>query len=484
MPSHIHSRTVFYIFVCVLFAAVFCSGQEPPKKDVPAPAKKAERAPEKDRGQILAEIAVAREVFGKDPGNAESRFRLSQLLYQAGNFDESLVVLRPLVEAQQTPVNALLLAADLDYLFGRYETAEDILQRIVAGNPPDKAVQVKAQVKLMLIYYQTNRFEKAAGLFQGMEGKIKLPLLDLMRAFGRDKPFHPGWPEKLRRTVIPFIVKDPLPVISVEVHGRRIYALIDTGSDMFVLDSQIAASMGINGLASTTGTFAGGKQAEVGFAELDSLKIGDVTLTSVPISLLPTQRFSKGFANGKYTIGGIVGTGVLKQFLSTLDYPGDRLILRRPDSRGLEELGREMAGKTTVGVPFVLALSHFMLARGRLNDKEPLTFFVDSGLASEAALTAPVQTLNYAGILVPETKVEEGNIGGGGGAGFATGLFAVKKLGLGPLVQVDKKGEFGSFPPGGYWMLGFIDDGIISHRFLREYAWTIDFSSMKMIFAK
>ncbi|MGA2533089.1 MAG: aspartyl protease family protein [Candidatus Aminicenantales bacterium] len=484
MLSSLRSRSVFYASLIVLSAAVLVSGQAPPKKDIPGPAKKADQAPEKDRGQILAEIAVAREAFGKDPDKAESRFRLSQLLYQAGNFEESLVVLRPLLEAQRTPVNALLLAADLDYLFGRYESAEDILQRIVAGNPPDKAAQLKAQVKLMFVCYQTNRFEKAAGLFQGTEGKIKLPLLDLMRAFGRDKPFRADWADKSRRTVIPFIVKDPLPVIAVEVHGRQIYALIDTGADMFVLDSEIAASMGIKGLASTTGTFAGGKQAEVGFAELDSLKIGDVTLTSVPISLLPTQRFSKGFAIGKYTVGGIVGTGILKQFLSTLDYPNSRLILRRPDSRGIEELGREMAGKTTVEVPFVLALSHFMIARGRLNDTEPLTFFVDSGLASEAALTAPVQTLKYAGIPVPETKIQEGSIGGGGGAGFGTGLFAIRRLGLGPLVQVDKKGEFGSFPPGGYWMLGFIDDGIISHQFLREYAWTIEFSSMKMIFAK
>jgi hypothetical protein len=484
MPSASRSRLLFCIFVFVLAAALLSSGQEPAKKDAPAPAKKAAQAPEKYRGQILAEIAAAREAFGKDPGNAESRFRLSQLLYQAGNFGESLVVLRPLLEAQQTPANALLLAADLEYLFGRYESAETILQKIMALNPPDKAAQVKAQVKLMFVYYQTNHYEKAAGLFQGMEGKIKLPLLDLMRAFGRDKPFRAGWPEKIRRTVIPLIVKDPLPIISVEVHGRQIYALIDTGADMFVLDNEIAASMGIKGLASTTGTFAGGRQAEVGFAELDSLKIGDVTLTSVPASLLPTQRFSKGFANGKYTIGGIVGTGVLKQFLSTLDYPDNKLILRHPDSRALEEMGREMAGKTIVEVPFVLALSHFMMARGRLNDKEPLTFFVDSGLASEAAFTAPAQTLNYAGIPVPETKVEEGSIGGGGGAGFATGLFAVRTLGLGPLVQVDKKGEFGSFPPGGYWMLGFINDGIISHQFLREYAWTIDFSSMKMTFAK
>lgn len=477
------SRKDFCIFVIVLAMAVSGSGREPAKQDAPAPEKKAAPALEKDRGQILAEVAAARELFSKDPGNADGRLGLSRLLYQAGEFEESMAVLRPLLEGQQTPANTLFLAADLEYLFGRYGRAEAFLHRYLASVPSDKAAQVKAQVKLMFVYYQTNDYEKAAGLFKGLEGKIKLPLLDLMRAFGPEKPFRPAWPKGKSQTTIPFIVTDPLPVVSVEVQGRQIYALIDTGADTFVLDNEIAGAMGIKSLASMTGTFAGGKQAEVGFAVASRFKIGDVSLAAVPISLLPTQRFSKGFAEGKYPIGGIVGTAILKQFLSTLDYPKGRLVLRRADGQGLEEWRREIAGKTNVEVPFVLAMSHFMMARGRLDDKDSLNFFVDSGLASEASFTAPVQTLKYAGIPVPETKVHEGEIGGGG-AGFATGLFPIKKLGLGPLLQLDKKGDFGGFPPGGYWMLGFINDGIISHGFLRQYAWTIDFSRMRMTFSK
>jgi len=154
--------------------------------------------------------------------------------------------------------------------------------------------------------------------------------------------------------------------------------------------------------------------------------------------------------------------------------------LRRPDEESRQELTRAASGKSVIEIPFVLAATHFMMARGQLNDKEGLTFFVDSGLASEAAFTAPLQTLKYAGIPIPETKVQEG-IGGGGG-GFATGQFPIKKLGLGPLVQENLKGDYGATPPQSYWRLGFINDGIISHQFLRKYAWTIDFTMMKMIF--
>ncbi len=446
-----------------------------------APTNKPAQAPEKDRGQILTEIGEAQVEFNKEPSNAEARFRLARLLYQTGDFENANSLLQLLLDGAKPSNDILLLAADLEYLFGRYENAENLLQKIIALNPGDLQIQARAQAKLVFAYYQSNQYAKSADLFKGLEGKIKLPVWDLMKAFGRERPYQVVWPQGINLAETPFAVTDPLPVISVELEGRPIHALIDTGADAFILDNEIAASMGIKPISSMMGTFAGGKQAEVGFAKAESLKLGEVVLKAVPVSLLPTQRFSKGFAGGKYTIGGIVGTGVLKQFLSTLDYGSGRLILRRPDEEGRQAMMRAASGKTVVEVPFVLAATHFMMARGRLDDKEGLTFFVDSGLASEAAFTAPLQTLKYASIPVPETKVQEG-IGGGGGGGFATGQFPIKKLGLGPLVQENLKGDYGSTPPESYWRLGFINDGIISHQFLRKFAWTIDFARMKMIF--
>lgn len=446
-----------------------------------APQNKAAQAQEKDRGQILTEIGEARVEFNKERSNAEARFRLARLLYQAGDFERANSLLQPLLDGAKPTNDILFLAADLEYLFGGYENAENLLQRIIALNPGDLQIQARAQAKLVFAYYQSNQYAKTADLFKGLEGKIKLPVWDLMKVFGRERPYQVVWPQGINLAETPFVVTDPLPVISVELDGRPIHALIDTGADAFILDNEIAASMGIKPISSMMGTFAAGKQAEVGFAKAVSLKLGDLVLKAVPVSLLPTQRFSKGFAGGKYTIGGIVGTGVLKQFLSTLDYGGGRLILRRPDEESRRELMRAASGKTVVEVPFVLAATHFMMARGRLDDKDGLTLFVNSGLASEAAFSAPLQTLKYAGIPVPETKVQEG-IGGGGGGGFATGQFPIKKLGLGPLVQENLKGDYGSNPPESYWRLGFINDGIISHQFLRKYAWTIDFTRMEMIF--
>ena len=301
-------------FLLFLLLPSYGQVQAPPPQNKPVPAPAAS-ATEKDRGQILKEISAAQEALLKDPKNAEARFRLARLLYQSGEFEKAKSMALPLLDAEKPANDALFLAADLDYLLGRYTDAESAYSKIIALNPGDLQIQARADSKRAMIYYQTNQYPKAVGLFKGLEGKIKLPHWDLMRAFGRERPYQVVWPGDYGLSKAPFVVADPLPIISVEVQGRQIYALIDTGADMFMLDTEVAAAMAIKPIASMTGTFAGGKQAEVGFGRADSLKIGQVTLRAVPISILPTQRFSQGFAGGKYTIGGIVGTGVLKQFL-------------------------------------------------------------------------------------------------------------------------------------------------------------------------
>ncbi|MGD9099769.1 MAG: retropepsin-like aspartic protease, partial [Anaerolineae bacterium] len=378
---------------------------------------------------------------------------------------------------------ALLLMGELEYLLGNYEGAKEVLEKAMASAADDLQTQVMAQVKLLFVYYQTNQFTKSRDLLKGMEAGIVLPLWDWMKTFD-ETPYQVEW-HGAQQAVIPFEIAAPLPVIPVEIQGVPIYAFIDTGGDAFILDNGIAETLGIEAATTFMGTFAGGLQAEIGFARADSLKLGDVTITNVPINILPTERFSEGFAEGQYTIGGIVGTGVLRQFLPTIDYLNGRLVLRPRSEEGLMALQGDLEDKTITEVPFVLAAAHMMMAQGRLNDKEDLTFFVDSGLATEAALSVPIQTLHYAGIPVPETAIpKDNNIGGGGGKDFATGNFPIEKLGLGPLVHEDVSGIYGILTPESYWQNDFIQDGLISHQFLRHYAWTIDFSEMTMILAQ
>ena len=261
------------------------------------------------------------------------------------------------------------------------------------------------------------------------------------------------------------------------MNGRKVTALIDTGGDAFILDPGIASELGIEIVASMMGMFAGGMEAEIGFAMAKTLALGGVTLNSVPVSVLPTG----GMEIGGHALDAIVGTGVLKQFLSTLDYPNDRLVLRAPSTAADFYAGS--AGDIVDEVQFYLQSTHFLLAKGSLNGVDNLVFHIDSGLAGTPAFSAPRQTLEYVGIPIPEVEVVEGTMGGGGG-GFALGTFDVGQLGLGGLTQSDLVGSYGALPPQSYRMLGFIQDGLVSHNFLKAYAWTLDFERMKMVFTQ
>jgi len=434
---------------------------------------------EKTRPQLIQEIEEARARFNNNPHNKDFRFELAERVFEGGGFWEARTLLQPLLDDQPDD-RTVFRAAHLEYLLGKYESTEDLLIPLIEKQHAEPSKRVQSEVKLLFCCYHTNQFSRAHDLLKGMEGQIQLPIWEQMKSF-KDEPYQVNWQGE-RMTEVPFILTDPLPLIALEIQGKNIYALIDTGGDNLYLDSEYAAALGIEAVATAEGTFGGGVKGEIGFAQGANLTLGEVTLNPVPITIMPTQRWSKGFADGKYPIGGVIGTGVLKQFLATLDYPAGRLVLRPRDEQDRQMFNTEAQGKATVSIPFVLEATHLMMAKGSLNGIPDLTFFVDSGLASTAAFTAPIQTLEYAGIPVPETKIHTDSIGGGGDGLWASGSFPIRELGLGPLTQKNAEGDYGSLTPETYWRHGFIQDGLISHRFLRRYRWTLDFDAMQYHF--
>ena len=442
------------------------------------------------RGELLKALNFQRAAFETSP-LPEHRFRLCELLYQAGSFWEAWQLIQPLLQEPPQPP-AASLAANLAYLLGRYIEAERILlERIPLERIPlelipqqadDPAALLQSELKLLLTYYQTGRYDRAHSLFKGQQNQVALPLWEQMKSF-ENPPFQVDW-QGQQHAEVNFLITDPLPIIQVELQGKLIFVLIDTGGDNLYLDNEYADELGIQPVASAKGTFGGGKQAEIGFARGRELRLGGVTLDPVPVTILPTQRWSKGFADGKYTIGGVVGTGILRQFLATMDYPAGQLLLQPRNWNGTQITQPALDDSKGAWLAFVLHSTHAMMAKGSLNGFEDLTFFVDSGLAMQASLAAPQQTLEYTGIALPETTINEDSIGGGGEGLWATGLFPIQHLGLGSLVQQNVQGEYGSLTPETYWRNGFIQDGLISHSFLRQFRWTLDFDRMQYYFEK
>jgi hypothetical protein len=405
---------------------------------------------------------------------------VARCLYQSGEFARAREVVQPLLAEPRPARQAIGLVAELAHLHGRYPEAERLYRRLADSASADPAARVDALRRALDALYLEGRFTAARDL--ELPAGVVLPRVDLMRAFDAD-PYRPAWRGSERTATLPFLATDPLPLVEVEFNGVPVNLLFDTGADLFILDDEVARGLGVRPLASAPGRFGGGLGATVGLGRVDSVRLGAVTLHGLPVNILPTKRFSAIYPNG-WTVGGFIGTAALRQFVATVDYARGRLVLRPRTPESARAVRDSLAGRLAGEVPFVLASSHFLMAPGRLNQERGLTFFVDSGLASEAAVSVPVQTLDLLGIPEPKREVPAGSVGGGGGV-WASGLVDLDTLGLGGLVQGPVKAEFGARPPQSYWERGFIVDGLISHQFLRRYrSWTLDFDAMTFLFER
>lgn len=275
-----------------------------------------------------------------------------------------------------------------------------------------------------------------------------------------------------RESSLPFVITDPLPVVRASVNGRdSLFFLIDTGGGELVLDSLVAAQLGAQTFGTGMGMFAGGV-APVTDGRVDSVRLGDFTLRQVPVRIMKTGHFS--LALGGQRVDGVIGTVMLYHFLATIDYPGQRLVLRRRSPEMRKQVTSEAVAAGVEGVPMWLAGDHFMFAWARVNGRPPVQLFVDTGLSGGGFVCSEADARTY-GIDLSQATVGQG-VGGAGPT--QTKWFMVDSLSMGTVTARGIRGVVGMLAF--RQSFGFDGGGIISHQFFRPYALTFDFDAMKL----
>ncbi|MCP1224301.1 aspartyl protease family protein [Sebaldella sp. S0638] len=438
------------------------------------------------RQSIMTEIEELKTKLNKNPKDTDTQLAYARKLFQLGNFPESKKILDPVLKKEKFSDEALYLSAQIEYVTGNYKEAEKLYDKLNESSSKD--YETKAQTGLLYIYYQTNQFDKAKNLTADLEKNMDEPLKEMMKGFQNNKPYKISWNGN-SEIKIPFIANEPLPVVEMQINGKKINAIIDTGASDFYIDEETAAALNIHTLSVNTGKYAGGIEVETKFGMADSLSLNGVRIENIPVVIASINQFSALYDN--IEISGIISTGILKQFLATMDYPDSRLILRPKNAQGKSLLQQYLAKQNKVyEIPFTLSAAHFMTAKGSINGKDSLNFFMDSGLADEkSGLILLEQTMAYTGIPMPKTTKGSSADGSGGlgGNDFEVGEFIVNKFRLGKLPAEYNvwslygilESSFNYEEPN-----GFIMDGLISHNFLKKYSWTINFDTMKMIFTQ
>jgi hypothetical protein len=270
---------------------------------------------------------------------------------------------------------------------------------------------------------------------------------------------------------VPFVITDPLPILKLRVNDKAdAYFLLDTGAATVSLDPAFASELGIKPESGETGTFAGGKTAAFRRATLTSLGLGTATVRNLPITIFPTRGFK---LDETHTLDGVLGTGVLYRFLSTIDYTHAELVLRPRDASA--DFERQAAARKDVVTPMWLIGDHFIFVRARVNDGPERLFNVDTGGAGVGVMPSPLTVADS------HVTLDTAHAGEGMGGGGMVKIVPLKaKVTFASIERADVPGTY--TPEGNQYGIFPTDvGGTLSHLFFRPYAVTFDFVAMKLV---
>jgi len=315
--------------------------------------------------------------------------------------------------------------------------------------------------------------ERLAALAGPLDRAGLLYLTNVVR--GRMRVDLPVRADLDRVTALPFADHPLAPYLSAveaTLDGHRLLAHIDTGGPFVVMGTARAEALGIP-LVPMGRQRHGVTRTEAASGVASELRLGDATLTDVPVTAMPTLRDEQDVV--------IIGTGVLRRFLATVDHPGRRLLLspRLDPAATADHLALLGHLPEVARIPFYLWGDHYMFARGGFGSRRNLNFFIDSGFvyladddtspSGQAALYTTAQRYRSWGV---PTRVAAG-----------PHFRADRPLWLGPLRQDDQLVATAPTRRVPWAAFGGVRvDGLLSNGFLANYAWTLDFDRHEYTF--
>lgn len=308
-------------------------------------------------------------------------------------------------------------------------------------------------------YYRLDRFDLAAQYF------ALLPEQDAfvaqLQAFGNTVPYR--FSADLQEVALPFLGTDPLPIVTVVIGGKEHAFVIDSGSGQLVIDSHFLRELDLPSYGIQDVRFASGQKAPVSYTILPSIMLGEAVIGDVPAEVMDIRRFAP-------QISGFIGTTFLQRFHVLYDFAGQVLRLRP------KRLSPFTQFENMTTVSFMLFDGHLMLSRAKINQHETIAY-IASGMAG-GAFTVPDSTVQQASLTNHDQTLE------GISAGGTTSLMMVqaKQLCLAEFSRQNIEGFAGFFPAELEWRYGFRIGALLSHAFLKQNFWGIDFKKMKMYF--
>ncbi|GAA2625842.1 hypothetical protein GCM10010411_73330 [Actinomadura fulvescens] len=381
-------------------------------------------------------------------------------LFKAGRFGEAERGYRRLLRGEPRNARALAQLGYIALLANRFGPAETYLSKAVALTPGD----VTSRQRLAECFVRQDRLTPAIPLLQSTNRPRDT-------AFAEVYSHISGVPWQVygaRGTRVPFWSLDPIPSVKASVNGGEPKTfLLDTYATLD-LTQDAAEEAGLRAVASYSGGVVDGHPVTLYLGVLDSFKVGDIEIRNIPVQWNDAQR--PPLPGGPPA--GAFGTTIFYHFLTTMDYAGRALILRR------KTRGRRRGSQAQGRLPLWLAGDHFPCTLGSLGDHGPRMVTVDTG-GIGSALDTTVEIAERVGIEVDyEHPMER--------FGRTSYPITADRISLGRAVGrnvrgVAAKDVFPGLPgPGQSAQFGFDLIANFTHEFFKPFAITFDYTDMKL----
>lgn len=270
--------------------------------------------------------------------------------------------------------------------------------------------------------------------------------------------------------IVPMQTDHPLnsyiPMVKATINGKQQVMAFDTGGNYLIMPKSIAEDLGIK-YDSTM--FMEGRQgfstSKMWIGTAEELILGDeVIIRNVPVTILEKMN----------TEIIIFGTSILKEFLTTIDYPNNQFVFTAASNRDL--IDKHLKDYEGHKMDFVMWGDHYMMGNGTYNGQKVNMFF-DSGLVvvgqvngkiSQSWLAMTKENMELLNIAEKDSTASRSITSTDDTLEFAGTIHENVVLSLGP----EEGFKFG----------GIECQLLISHGIIKNYAWTINFDEMEYMF--
>jgi predicted aspartyl protease/thioredoxin-like negative regulator of GroEL len=414
-----------------------------------------------------------------DPLSARGHALLGAAILASGDFRLSVEEFRTALSLNENEAIAIAGLAMVDYYENR--TVPCIIGlRKAASIDPDEPDYV---FNLGQAAARSERYKEAADAYERFlviaprtdaERRARIKgLIDFLRYLGLQGSLYNL--EGAERTLVQFESPDYRPIVKVRINGSKQYLrfVLDTGSGMSVLSEETAKRIGVKAVArgGMARAVGGGGRFEIVYGYLNSLEIGDVRVTNVPV-------YIRHFFDEQNAVDGYLGIAAISRLVASVDYGTNRLTLTKPRTNDSDPAATRApaadteTGRPGINIPVRTTASGFLSGEVNIGGmSKPLNFIIDTG-ATVTVLSAKAAAVDEAQPFIRQGKMK---VFGAAGVEDNVRVATLPRVGIGTYSRELVDAAVLDLEPVNE-TAGFQQSGILGGNFLRHYRVIFDFS--------